>query len=142
MAGYVGQVATDVLNRYEIKEENTFLFELDMEFLLESILKIPSFEAFSRFPAVYRDISLVTKKEIESGTIRRIIEQEGGELAESIELYDVFEGGKIHPSERALTFRLCYRSKEGTLDGKEVNRLHERIIKRIQEKTGGRLREA
>lgn len=142
VAGYVGQVASDVLKGYDIKEGNTFIFELDMELLLEGILRVPSFESFSRFPAVYRDISLVMKKEIESGVIRGIIEEEGGELAESIELYDVFEGGKIHPSERALTFRICYRSKEGTLDGKEINRLHERIIERIQKKTGGRLREA
>jgi phenylalanyl-tRNA synthetase beta chain len=58
-----------------------------------------------------------------------------------VNLYDLFRGGKIGPNEKALAFRICYRSREGTLDGKEVNRIHERIIEKIGQETGGRLRE-
>jgi phenylalanyl-tRNA synthetase beta subunit len=53
----------------------------------------------------------------------------------------MYEGEKMDPSEKALTFRVCYRSEKGTLDGKEVNRMHEGIIFQIEKKTGGRLRE-
>ena len=45
------------------------------------------------------------------------------------------------PSEKALAFRVCYRSKQGTLDGSEMNRLHESVIEKIRQKTGARLRE-
>ncbi len=140
--GHVGQVATDVMERLEIKSEGVYLFELDMERLSGWIQSVPLFEPFSKFPVVYRDISLLINKSIESAVIRDIIKNEGGELIESAELYDVFEGGKIEASERAMTFRICYRSNESTLDGREVNSLHESIINRIQKKTGGRLREA
>jgi len=62
-------------------------------------------------------------------------------LVESVILFDVFEGGKIDPSEKALAFRICYRSRETTLDGKDINKLHENIVERIGKETGARLRE-
>jgi len=140
--GHIGKIAKEVIERFEIKSDNVYLFEVGMEPLLGRTLNTPVFEAISKFPVAYRDISLVLKKDVESASIREIIAQAGGELIETVDLYDIFEGGKFDASERAMTFRICYRSKEETLDGREINRLHESIINRIQEKTGGRLREA
>jgi len=40
-----------------------------------------------------------------------------------------------------MAFSICYRSKHGTLDGGEINRLHESVIEKIRKETGGRLRE-
>ena len=89
-----------------------------------------------------RDISIIVKRTIKSASVSEIIKREGGALVESVTLFDVYEGGKIPPSEKALAFRITYRSKEGTLDGGDVNRLHETIINGIGKETGGRLREA
>ena len=56
-------------------------------------------------------------------------------------LFDLYEGSKVDESKKALSFRICYRSEDGTLEGKEVNRLHDTIIGSIMEKTGGTLKE-
>ncbi|MBW2017930.1 MAG: phenylalanine--tRNA ligase subunit beta [Deltaproteobacteria bacterium] len=141
-AGYIGKITPEVLERYDIKTDNAYLFELHLEVLLSWMKGWASFKPYSRFPAVYRDLSIVVGKEVESASVHDIILREGGELLESVELYDVFEGGKIGSQEKALTFRLRYRSRIETLDGREVNRLHERVMKTVLEKTGGRLREA
>jgi phenylalanyl-tRNA synthetase beta chain len=139
--GQVGQVASEVLERYDLGADNVYLFELNMEALMEEIRRTPTFVPFAKYPAVLRDMSLVVEKELESAKIREIIEREGGALIESVILYDLYEGGKMGPSEKALTFRIRYRSREGTLDGKDINRLHETIVERIESETGGRLRE-
>ncbi|MBW1861001.1 MAG: phenylalanine--tRNA ligase subunit beta [Deltaproteobacteria bacterium] len=141
MVGSVGQFSPEVLERYDIKTESTYLFELNMQTLLEKIEETKRFEAFAKFPAVFRDISIIIKKHLESAGILGIIKREGGELVESVDLFDLYEGKKINQSEKAMTFRICYRSKDGTLDGKEINRLHETIIDKIRQETGGRLRE-
>jgi phenylalanyl-tRNA synthetase beta chain len=78
---------------------------------------------------------------MESLRIQEIIKSEGGELVESVNIFDLYEGENIDSSEKALTLRICYRSKEGTLDGREINQLHETIIDKIRQKAGGRLRE-
>lgn len=141
VAGHVGRVAREVLESHDLSVENVYLFELGMESLLDEIRKTVTFEPFAKYPAVYRDMSLVVEKKLESDRIKQVIEREGGELIESVTLYDLYEGDRMGPSEKALAFRVSYRSKEGTLDGKDVNRLHEEIVEKIKEETGGRLRE-
>jgi phenylalanyl-tRNA synthetase beta chain len=139
--GSIGQVSQDVLRRFDLDTESVYLLELDGTLLLEKMRGEKRFTSLTKFPPVFRDISLVVKRKTESDTIRDIIKREGGDIIESVTLFDVYEGGKIPSSEKALAFRICYRSEEATLDGREVNRLHEAIIARIGKETGGRLRE-
>jgi phenylalanyl-tRNA synthetase beta chain len=139
--GVCGAAAPEVMARADLEGDQAFLFEIDLESLKPHIPAAARFEPFARFPAVYRDLSIVVSTHVESERIGEIILREGQGLAESVDLYDLFRGGKLGPGEKALAFRITYRSKEGTLDGKEVNRIHERIVESIGRETGGRLRE-
>lgn len=140
--GDVGQISQEVIKGYDIDIDAVYLFELDISTLIERIPKRKVFEPFARFPAVFRDISVIVQRSVEMIRVQEIIERGGGELIESVHLFDHYEGGRLDPSEKALAFRICYRSKEGTLEGKDVNRLHEEIIQKIERELGGRLREA
>ena len=95
-----------------------FAFEIDGAVLVEKVTGDRIFQPLAKFPAVYRDLSIVAKKSVECAKIQETILREGGGLVESVTLFDLFDGGKIDPSEKALAFRICYRSKETTLDGK------------------------
>jgi phenylalanyl-tRNA synthetase beta chain len=139
--GQVGLVSFKTMEAYELQKEKAYLFELDIQALLKKLSTTKKFEPFAKFPPVYRDISIIVKRELESFEIMEAIKQEGGELIESVRVFDHYEGRKMDPTEKALAFRICYRSKQGTLDGSEVNRLHESVIDKIRRKTGARLRE-
>ncbi|MEE9419431.1 MAG: phenylalanine--tRNA ligase subunit beta [Desulfatiglandaceae bacterium] len=139
--GQVGRVSSGVLEAYELEGENVYLFELDIGLLLQNLKGARKFLPFPKFPAVYRDISIVVRRELESAKINEIIRREGGNLVESVHIFDLYEGKNIDPSEKAIAFRICYRSEQETLDGLEVNRLHDSIIESIRKETGGRLRE-
>ncbi|MEW6664268.1 MAG: phenylalanine--tRNA ligase subunit beta [Thermodesulfobacteriota bacterium] len=140
-AGTSGEVSPEVMEGYELEGEKAFLFELDMEALLKQTTEPRRFESLARYPAVFRDLSVVVAEDVQSAAVRDIIVREGGNLVETVTLYDLFRGGKLGGSEKALAFRVCYRSREGTLDGKEVNQVHERMIQKVVQETGGRLRE-
>lgn len=139
--GDVGRVSEDILEKMDIRTTSAFMFELELESIFKQILEDMRFEAFARFPAVFRDISIIVGKDVQSAAIEETINENGKQLVDSVLLFDLYEGKGIDPSERALTFRICYRSKDRTLDGKEINRLHEAIIEGIRKKTGGKLRE-
>lgn len=141
LVGYVGRVSPTVMAAYDLSREDAYLFEIDIEALLLKISGTTRFKPFAKFPAVHRDISIIVKRQLESSGITEIIKREGGKLVESVQIFDVYEGKNIDPSEKALAFRVCYRSKHGTLDGEETNRLHESVIDKIRQETGGRLRE-
>ena len=140
--GSLGEVSVDVVENYDIRTESVFLLELDIGKLSDVLVEhLRRFESFANFPAVLRDISIVVNRRVESASILDIVRNEGKELVESVNIFDLYEGEKIGKSQKALSFRICYRSKQGTLDGREVNQLHESIINKIREKTGGTLRE-
>ncbi len=139
--GTVGQVLPEVMAGSDLETLTTYLFELDIRALLEQVPEAVAFEPLPKFPAVFRDISLLVQRQVESVKIQEIVKREGGDLLESVHLYDLYEGGKLDRTEKAVTLRICYRSREGTLDGKEINRLHEDIIEGIRRETGARLRE-
>ncbi|MCX5879257.1 MAG: phenylalanine--tRNA ligase subunit beta, partial [Deltaproteobacteria bacterium] len=139
--GTMGQLSPEVLKRFDVDAPSLYAFEIDGTVLLERATLDRTFDPLAKFPAVYRDLSIVAKRNLESARIQEIILREGRGLVESVTLFDFFEGGKIDPSEKALAFRICYRSKETTLDGKDINKLHESITERIRKDTGARLRE-
>ncbi len=139
--GTVGQLSPEVLKRFDVDAPSLYAFEIDGTVLLERVALDRTFDPLAKFPAVYRDLSIVAKRNLESARIQEIILREGRGLVESVTLFDLFEGGKIDPSEKALAFRICYRSRETTLDGKDINKLHESIMDRIRKETGARLRE-
>lgn len=140
--GSLGQVSPDVLTRYDLEIGSAFIFELDMRLLMEKLSISRRFKSLTRFPAVLRDLCVIVDGGVECGRVQEVISREGGGMVESVSLFDHYEGGKLGPFEKSLAFRVCYRSREGTLDGKTVNQLHQRIIERIGQETGGRLRES
>lgn len=142
LVGYLGQVDPKVMARYDIKAKSAYIVEMDMECVLENLKNASiQFKPYSKFPAVMRDLSIIVDRDIESARISDIIQRIGGDLVEAVILFDHYEGETIDPLKKAVSFRVHYRSKESTLDGKDVNLLHESIIAKIMEETGGKLRE-
>jgi len=141
LIGYVGRLDQAVVQNYDLGKDDFFVFEIDVQDLRSRIRTYKKFKSLARYPAVYRDISIIVGTEVESLVVQEIIMKEGGALVESVEIFDLYQGKGIGPHEKAIGFRICYRSSERTLGGEEVNRLHQKIIDRIIQKTGGRLRE-
>jgi len=139
--GKIGKVSYNALKAYEIEKEPVLLFEIDIPALMEYMPDKVTFRPFARFPAVYRDLSIIVGREVEGAAILDIIRNAGKTLVESVKIFDVYQGKNLDPSKKALAFRVCYRSERGTLDGSEVNSLHEKIIEEIRKETGGTLKE-
>jgi phenylalanyl-tRNA synthetase beta chain len=139
--GQVGLASSALIEAYELKVKNVCLFELDVKSLLAALPEKKTFVPFGKYPAVHRDLSLVLDRQTECGAIVDIIKEEGRGLLESVHVFDLYEGERIDPSEKAISFKISFRSDRGTLDGEEINRLYEAIVEKIGRKAGGRLRE-
>jgi len=95
--GALGQVSPEALRRFDVDATAVFVFEIDATVLIEKVTGDRAFEPLAKFPAVYRDLSIIAKRSVESARIQEIILREGRELVESVALFDLFEGGKIDP---------------------------------------------
>jgi phenylalanyl-tRNA synthetase beta chain len=140
--GHAGRVAAQVMEKFDIKAKAAYIFEIDIETLsgkdFEPVIKYAS---FSRFPAVKRDLTVIVDEQTESSMIKDLITRQGGDLIESVSIFDVYKGEKLGPDRKTISFRIMYRSMETTLDGNMINKLHEKITEKILKETGGTLSE-
>ena len=139
-AGTIGKASKKVLEGYEINQ-NAYVLELDINALSPLSKWEKTFKPLNKFPAVKRDISIIIDQSVESAYIVNLAKQKGRNLVESVNIFDVYQGKGIDSREKSLAIRISYRSDKRTLTDKEVNRVHDEIIKEMRRKTGGRLRE-
>jgi len=130
--GVLGELHPDVLSRYEI-DRKVYLFEVNFDKLIENSKEEIRFSPLPKFPAVYRDLSLVVDKELEVGKIFEAINAFCDPFINEVNLFDVYEGSPLPEGKKGVSFRIKYQSKERTLTDDEVNQDHERLISKLRE---------
>ncbi len=80
------------------------------------------------------------KKEVISGDLTQDIQQAGAPLLKAVQLFDVYEGDRIEEGKKSLAFSLLYLDPEKTLTDQEVQEVHDRIVKTLEEKWEAQLR--
>lgn len=139
--GTLGRVSRPVCEAFGLKRNDITLFELDGQSLETATARRRAYLPLPKYPAVTRDISFVLRRDIPADTVTGIIRTQGGDLVESVKVFDLYSGKGMDPGEKAVGYRISYRSRERTLEGEEVNGRHEAVIARIVQDTGGKLRE-
>ena len=130
MVGYIGQVHAETLGYFNIKQP-VYVFEIDIQKLFSCVSDVHQTSGIPRFPSVARDITLILSKPLESSQIIDMVHEMHDPLVESVLLFDVFEGGHLPSNKKSLSFRLTYRSVEGTLEDEAVNTLHKNISEKL-----------
>jgi phenylalanyl-tRNA synthetase beta chain len=114
--------------------------ELHADLLLARGESAKKFRELDRFPSITRDIAMIVPDEISHERILRTIEEPGGPLLESVELFDLFTE-QVGAARKSLAYRLTYRDRSRTLTSEEVNEVHARIRERLKRELGVTLRE-
>ncbi|MDG2990373.1 phenylalanine--tRNA ligase subunit beta [Candidatus Synechococcus calcipolaris G9] len=126
--------------------EAVYVFELDIEVLLDNLLQNQArqqFHSFSTYPSADRDLALFAPRSLAVTDLQRTMVKAAagqGSLLASIELFDQYVGEGVPEGQRSLAFRLCYRASDRTLTDAEVNAQHQQIRDALQEKYGLTLR--
>lgn len=130
--GYLGEVHPEVCDNYQIGEK-TYVAVLDMPVVMSLVNFEIKYQGIAKFPAVTRDISMVMPKEILVGAVEEVIAKKGGKLLEEYRLFDIYEGTQIKEGFKSVAYSITFRSKEKTLEDKEVNEIMEKILKALSD---------
>ena len=108
-------------------------------------LKLPSqpvsetkltYRPLSPFPGVDRDLALLVPYDVSTSAVSHEIRGVGGELLERVTVFDLYRGDGVAEGHRSLGFRLRLQAWDRTLKDKEVDRVVEKIVKRLREGLG------
>jgi len=131
--GFLGKVKGEILDQWDIKSQNIFLTELD----LEAIFKKPTaglrYKPVSGYPAIIRDISVAVKQDIPFQKIQEIVDRLGAPHLTSVKFLEEYWGEKIPSGYRGLVFSLTFQSSERTLKEEEVTLAHDRICQALSD---------
>ena len=130
LIGMVGMVAPSILQNFGLKQ-SVYIAEINIDSLFPFLSVIKQSKPIPKYPAVYRDFTIIIDKEIASGKIMACVEDAREELVESTFLFDVFEGNPIPEGKKSISFRITYRSSSRTLADEEVNQVHQKISGRL-----------
>lgn len=118
-----------------------FVFELNLDALVELRGSGGTFEPLPRYPRVCRDLALVVSESTDAGSILAAIDGLGEKLLTAVEVFDVYRGDQLGPGRKSLAFSLTYMSRERTLTDREVDGAHQRIVAHLANEFGATLRE-
>jgi phenylalanyl-tRNA synthetase beta chain len=139
--GTFGQLHPQLRAEKELPDE-IYAFELDFYTLLDAMMKksIPTFQAFSTYPSSDRDIAFFAPLKFTVAEIQRSITHIGGELLDSVTLFDQYIGKGVPEGSRSLAFRLVYRACDRTLTDVDINPVHQKVRDLLEEKFQATLR--
>jgi len=130
LLGLVGEIHPEVLANYDLKQP-AFLFELDIEQLLPLIKDAKQSRPLPKFPAIFRDITIIVDRDIETQKIVTEGDNLAEALVESFNLLNVFEGKPIAEGKKSVSLRVTYRSAYKTLQDEDVAPIHQSIADRL-----------
>lgn len=116
-AGYLGEAHPDVIASFSLKDRPV-VAELALSTLggRETL----AFTAFSRFPAVVRDLSILAPSTASAAEVAALARENAGPALKSVDLIDRFEGEGVPGGQVSLTLSLVFQDATRTLSSEEV----------------------
>jgi len=137
--GVVGELHPDVLENFALPEK-AVAFEIDLNELFAISGRPASYAPLPRFPAADRDIAVIVRLDIPAADIFEAVRSAGGELLQSVSLFDVYRGEQVPEGFKSMAFSLKFLAGDRTLTDAEVSERIEAISRTLAEKFGASLR--
>lgn len=141
--GCFGPLHPDVIDAFDLGE-TAFVIELDLAVIETFERPRPKYRPLIKVPGIIRDVSFEVPSTVFAGSIVDVMAKSAGELCESVEPFDLFEGEGLASGCRALAFRLLYRDPKArtkpdearTLTDAEVDERQRVVLEAVSKQMG------
>ena len=127
VVGYLGEVHPAVADNYSIGEK-AYIAVIDILDVLDFAGFNHKYTGIAKYPAVTRDLSLVVPHAVLAGQIEEIFDQRGGNILESYQLFDIYEGAQIEKGFKSMAYSLVFRAHDKTLGENEISAAMKKIM--------------
>lgn len=138
--GWVGEIHPLAAGAFEANAP-IVAFELDMAALVKAARPARDYVDVPTFPAVAMDQAFVVSEDVTHERMCQVMTSAGGKLLESVSLFDVYrDEERVGAGKKSMAYALTYRAADRTLTSEEVERAHERLVKKVCGATGAEVR--
>jgi phenylalanyl-tRNA synthetase beta chain len=115
--------------------------DMDMDAILALVPALYETAPVPEYPPVLEDLALVVDESLPAERVAELIRQTGGKVVANVHLFDVYRGEKIGPGKKSLAYSLTYQVADKTLSDKDVAGIRTRILRRLEQEVGAKLRQ-
>ena len=138
--GWVGELHPLAVDAYQA-EAPVVAFELDVDALVKAARPARDYVDVPTFPAVSMDVAFVVDEAVTCEKLMQCMSSTGGKLLEDARLFDVYrDEERVGAGKKSMAFALTYRAADRTLTSEEVDKAHERLVKKVCAATGAEVR--
>lgn len=129
--GFLGEMSDKISETLKLSQK-VVLFDLDFEKLAKLASEEHEFRPIPKYPSAVRDLAILVPPQVKVEEVLNVIEITGGTLVRDIDLFDIYEGEELPEGKKNLAFHLIYQAQDWTLSSKEIDQLHQKIIKTLE----------
>ncbi len=138
--GWVGEIHPSVVQQFDAVAP-VVAFELDMSALDKSMQQSRPYVDVPVYPAIEVDQNFVVSEDVTNERLVQVITSAGGKLLENVALFDVYrDDERVGSGKKSMAYKLTYRAADRTLTSDEVERAHEKVVKKVAGATGAEVR--
>ncbi|HET7194253.1 MAG TPA: phenylalanine--tRNA ligase subunit beta [Nocardioides sp.] len=135
LVGHAGELHPRVCQAYGVPARSAAA-EIDLDVLLERAQAVVPAPSFSNYPAAKEDVALVVDASVPAADVEAALREGGGELLESVRLFDLYTGDQAGPGKKSLAFALRFRAPDRTLTEREAGAARDAAVALAAERTG------
>ncbi len=117
----------------ELGIEKTYIFEIDLDLILENVKNKFIYKEVSKYPTVTRDIAMLISKDDTYQNIKDIIKNINSNLIKEVSLFDVYEGKGLPDNKKSIAITVSYNNSEKTLTEEEILKIHDKVLNSLIE---------
>ncbi len=138
--GWVGELHPLAVDAFDATAP-VVAFELDVEALVKAARPARDYVDVPTFPAVSIDVAFVVDEGVTHEKLAQCMSSAGGKLLEEVGLFDVYrDEERLGANKKSMAYALTYRAADRTLTSEEVDKAHERLVKKVCGATGAEVR--
>lgn len=137
--GVIGLIREDIARAFK-SERGLAVFSIDVAAVAALASRYGTYVPTSVYPALKRDISFVIPNTVSYEDVCATIRAAGAPILERLDLFDIYEGGKLSLGERSFAFHLLYRDPKRTLTPEDAETIHHRVASALVSRHGAEIR--
>jgi phenylalanyl-tRNA synthetase beta chain len=138
--GIFGELHPRVAERFEFSPVPVLTADLDLQAITQ--LAQIRFEVSSvpAYPPVLEDLAVVVDEDLPAERVAQTIRQAGGKAVTAVRLFDIYRSEQIGAGKKSLAYSITYQASDRTLTDKDVAGIRQRILRRLEQELGAKLR--
>ena len=139
LVGHAGELHPHVITALGLPER-TCAMEIELDRLEpREDVPVPA-PHFSTFPVAKEDLALIVDEAVPASAVAEALRRGGGDLVESVRLFDIYAGEQLGAGKRSLAFAIRLRAPDRTLTSEEVARARQAAVDEAERTIGAVLR--